>query len=177
LTQARTPVPASGAISGVVRDAITSAPIREARVCRVRGGAIRGSAPCQFADERGRFVLLDVPSGTYRLTATRPGYANAWYGGTSPKELSIQAGEWFRTAEVVLVPLGSISGTVFDEAGEPVVGAPVQALMPFQLAGLPHVAAGPRAVTDDRGSYRLPGLTPGRYSCPGSGRSRCASGS
>ena len=47
--------------------------------------------------------------------------------------------------------------------GEPVVGVYVRALVRIRLQGRDDLVAGPLTVTDDRGAYRLSGLSPGRY--------------
>jgi hypothetical protein len=57
----------------------------------------------------------------------------------------------------------SISGTVLDDQNDPVVGVPVRVLMKVRVAGRARYAAGPSAVTDDRGMYRLSGLSTGEY--------------
>ena len=65
---------------------------------------------------------------------------------------------------------GVIAGTVVDEAGEPVVGVAVRALIKDVVAGRtrygnmevsPELV--PTATTDDRGMFRLSQLTPGTY--------------
>ena len=65
---------------------------------------------------------------------------------------------------------GVIAGTVVDEAGEPVVGVAVRALIKDVVAGrtrygnmevIPELV--PTATTDDRGMFRLSQLMPGTY--------------
>jgi hypothetical protein len=58
---------------------------------------------------------------------------------------------------------GSISGTVLDERGEPIVGVPVRLLPGVLISGRTQWLAGAVAETDDRGAYRIPGLGPGKY--------------
>src|SRR6185503_15767461 len=57
----------------------------------------------------------------------------------------------------------AIGGTVTDENNEPVVGIYVRALAIASIAGARQYAAGPIALTDDRGMYRIAGLPPGQY--------------
>lgn len=64
----------------------------------------------------------------------------------------------------------TISGSVLDEAGEPIVGVEVRALRRTLVSGRRRFTAGAPAmglprqvVTDDRGVYRLPALMPGDY--------------
>src|SRR5215472_9776909 len=57
---------------------------------------------------------------------------------------------------------GSISGTLTDEAGEPVVNAQLRLGKAAFVAGVRRFApAGPPAFTDDRGAYRFSNLPPG----------------
>jgi hypothetical protein len=56
-----------------------------------------------------------------------------------------------------------ISGTVLDEAGEPIVGLQVQAIARGIMFGNRALARSASDVTDDRGVYRIANLVPGDY--------------
>jgi hypothetical protein len=71
--------------------------------------------------------------------------------------------QWLADARIGLSRPGAVSGTVLDEHGDPVVGIYVRLIGLVQAAGVTHLAAGPATLTDDRGSYRLGGLRPGKY--------------
>jgi hypothetical protein len=58
---------------------------------------------------------------------------------------------------------GVITGTVLDEAGEPVIGIRVQAFLGSHVAGRRRYGPGASATTDDRGVYRIAQLLPGEY--------------
>ena len=58
---------------------------------------------------------------------------------------------------------GAITGTIVDEAGDPVVGTRVAAMPRMFVAGRRRVTPGPTATTDDRGMFRIAGLDPGAY--------------
>lgn len=158
------PAPATGAISGVVRDGVTGQPIEDALVSLA--GVGRGATaplPRQRTDSRGRFIFTHLPAfGSYSLTASRQGYFD---GNHRPiaGSVGLGNGEWFSTADIVLWRPAAISGTVRDEQGEPLVGIPVRALTNVRVGGRVRLAAGPATVTDDRGMYRLAGLRPGQY--------------
>jgi hypothetical protein len=64
---------------------------------------------------------------------------------------------------VRLWKFGAISGTVADEAGEPLVGVRVSAYRRTIIAGNRRYGARVAALTDDRGIYRIGNLVPGEY--------------
>ena len=163
------PPPATGAISGVVVDESTGAPIADAIVYLSAAGRAVGVQPRQFTDARGRFVFAGLPaSPTYSLSATKGGYLTGGHSleglpGARGGLVTLEEGEWISTVRIVLTRTGAISGAVLDETGEPVVGVYVRLLARIPIQGRPHLAAGPLTTTDDRGAYRFGGLAPGRY--------------
>jgi len=68
---------------------------------------------------------------------------------------------------------GAIEGTVLDEAGVPIPTSQVTAWQRIYVGGVPQFVAATntpsRAITDDRGRYRLYGLPPGDYVVSGGG--------
>ncbi len=152
------PAQAPGAISGLVLDATTKQPVRNALV-RLDGPSSSG----RLTDERGRFIFLHLVSGDYTLRASKPGYFEPIFFLASPHRLSLDAGQWRATERLELLREGSISGTVLDERGEPVVGANVRVFAEVSIAGRVRLATGPGGGTDDRGVYRIAGLPQGRY--------------
>lgn len=172
--QVQTPPPdppavtGTGAITGVVLDASTGAPIADAVVYLGPPNQKTGQPRRVLTDDKGRFVfqqLGPLPDG-YSLGASKSGYLPGNFGqagGTTGSRIPLTDGEWFGNAKIVLVRPASLSGTVMDESGDPVVGAYVRVLTQVTVAGVAHVARGPVAKTDDRGAYRIAGLTPGKY--------------
>lgn len=163
---------ATGAVSGVVVDAVTRRPLAGATVTLSRWLSAEGP-PRMVTDGRGRFVFANLaPADNYFLDATRLGYSPTRYGWTGPngpltlsgvKTISVTAGQWVSGIEILLWRLGSISGRVLDERGEPAVGVAVRAFTTSRISGHRQLVGGPIGVTDDRGSYRLPQLEPARY--------------
>jgi hypothetical protein len=162
--------PSTAAISGTVTDGVTGRPVG-AVIVALRApstGAPLARIVRVVTDEQGRFVLRDLPAGEgYTVVTTRLGYVDGAYGqqtmfGASGR-INLKDGEWFPRANIVMWRPGAISGTLRDEANEPVVGAYVRVLARHVFGGQPQLLAGPTARTDDRGEYRIAGLGPGQY--------------
>lgn len=163
------PPPPTGAVSGIVVDGSTDAPIENAAVTINGASSNRMFQTRQFTDAKGRFVFVNVPAALdYTLSATTPGY----FIGTVSRDsgpttqntpITVKADEWVSDVRLTVWKPGSISGRVLDEAGEPVVGVYVRTLARVPIAGREQLIAGPLAISDDRGVYRIAGLNAGRY--------------
>jgi hypothetical protein len=156
----------TGAISGVVLDGSSHLPLAGAAVTLVRLN--QGLIGCHLTDALGRFVFTELPAGSYDVMVSQLGYVDGTYGpvtqpGGAGRQIILRDGDWFPDARVSLDRPGAITGSVTDEAGDPVVGAYVRALVEVVIGGRPHWSSGPVTKTDDRGSYRLGALAPGRY--------------
>ena len=166
------PPRADAAISGVVRDGATGQPIADA-IVQLGSIAARDFPDVSqraLTDARGRFVFLGLPAGTfYTILAQKSGYFDGAFGALrdtadTMRPIHVADGQWISSADITLWKPGSITGTVVDERGEPVIGVFVRLLGRLRVAGRDHLAAGPLAMTDDRGMYRLAPLRPGQYS-------------
>ena len=154
----------TGTVTGVVLAADTSeVPVRRATVTLSRDRAAVGLVA--VTDDQGRFTIEHTPTGTFSLTATKPGYLVAVYGATKPGRpgipLNVAPGQR-RDGIVLRMPQGGvISGAIRDERGQPQAEAPVFAFL-LSEGGAPA----PNPVTtnaDDQGNYRLFGLAEGAY--------------
>jgi hypothetical protein len=172
--QAPRPSAATGLIVGIVVDAATGKPVSGAAVSISSGvpampmaREVPGTLPRILTGPDGRFVYRDLRAGNYTITATKPGYSQGAYGRRRPAGpfswLDLADGE--RTADVVVRVWkhAAISGTVLDEAGEPVVGARVRSWRRTFDSGRYAFMASGAAFSDDRGIYRIGGLVPGEY--------------
>ena len=173
LPAAQTPAPAArnGVISGRIVEAGTGRPVSAAIVAIVGTGLTTtgpNSATRIVTGADGRFVFSELPTpGRFSINASKGGYAEGAYGMQRPtgssQSIELAAGQ--KTADVVvrMWKHAAITGTVTDEAGEPVVGVQVRALMRRAGAARQFGGAVASARTDDRGVYRFGSLLPGDY--------------
>ncbi len=156
----------TGAISGVVFDGATNRPLAGVVVglsSAVLNSAANGRFGSQsvLTDEKGRFIFTKLPaSESYGLSASKIGYTLDSRAG---RRVALADRQWISDAKITMWRLGSLSGTITDEAGEPVVGTFVRVLTEVFVSGLPQLAGGPATRTDDRGVYRIAGLPAGKY--------------
>lgn len=162
------PASGTGFISGQVVDLPSGRPIPEATVNMLGRGQMppgqpvgRGSAQQQslVTDSQGRFYFARLPNGTYTISATKPGYAAA----RTVTSVELTDAERVTDIKIRLALLATITGTVRDTAGDPVVGTTMLAFRRSSVEGRQGWQQFGRAVTDDRGSYRISNLLAGDY--------------
>ncbi len=151
-------------LSGViVTDAANPQPVRRATV-RLTGDA-GTSGRLAGTDENGKFSFDGLPAGTYMLSATKPGYVQAFYGSKRPGRgpgVPIAVADTQRIDLTLrMLPGAAITGTITDAYGNPAPGVAVAAVETRPVIGAALAPA--RATTDDQGTYRLFGLAPGEY--------------
>jgi hypothetical protein len=153
-------------VSGRVVDAGTGRPIPGA-VVRPAGAATIDPARPVLTNASGQFVVRGLRKGSLVLTATKGGYVDATYGqrrpGGSTQPIPVGNGERIKDLEIRMWKQGVITGTVVDEAGEPVVGVRVASFQRSFVAGRRRYSASRTGLTDDRGVYRIAPLMPGDY--------------
>jgi Carboxypeptidase regulatory-like domain len=152
-------------LRGAVVAADTGAPIRRAQV---RASAPGSDSRTALTDEQGRFELKELIGGRYTLTATKGGFVSLQYGQRRPSEpgtpIELGAGQAMDKL-VIGLPRGSvITGRIVDEFGEPLTGAQVRAMRYGYAGGVRRLLpAGQSNRTDDQGTFRIFGLSPGEY--------------
>jgi protocatechuate 3,4-dioxygenase beta subunit len=153
-------------IEGVVVKATTGDPLKKA-VLTLTKAEERGQPKNATSDASGHFQLKNVEPGRYHLYAARNGYARQEYGQRashgSGTILTLTAGQHLKDISFRLTPAAVIAGHVYDEDGEPVAEAEVQALRFQYEKGQRKLTTSRTARTDDLGEYRLYGLEPGQY--------------
>ena len=99
-----------------------------------------------MADSEGRFFFADLPAGDYYLGAQREGYPASAYGqrraSGQTQPLTLREGERRADVRLQMWKYAVIAGRVVDEAGEPVVGVAVRALIKGLTAGRPTFGTG-----------------------------------
>jgi hypothetical protein len=124
----------------------------------VVGMGRQGARQTVITDEAGKYVARALPRGSYGVSAQSNGYVHVRDPGDP---VHYRPGE---TANFTLKKGAAITGIVTDSEGEPVVAVPISVTMVRDIRGLAIGGAPGRAVyTDDRGVYRLFGLSAGTY--------------
>ena len=167
----------TGAIEGLIVDAATNAPLRNAVMtltgplaATYLGMLDRPSSTPSFrteTDQNGRFAFSGLEAGNYEVRATKAGYAfSGWSHKTRATELvAVAAGRPVKDLVVKLEAASVLAGTVRDPAGEPVQDAIVEVLRrSYSGSRKSHLVACPgSASTNDRGEYRIAAVPSGSY--------------
>ena len=174
------PLTYEGLIVGRVIDATTGRPVPGAAVTLNGGVQPQMQAPAPGAprpmppqpprfltDAEGRFAFRNLTRGNYTISAEKSGYATGLIGQSRPegpaRSLSLADRDRRGDVTIRLFKHATISGTIVDDAGEPVVGARVRVLRRTLVAGRRVLQQGQMTQTDDRGEYRVASLLPGEY--------------
>lgn len=154
------------------------------RVTTASGGALAGARIVLMGptdpvarraartDAQGRFELAEVPVGTVRVAASKRGFEPARPSDAvlpafptqgASRAVDVREGE-AASVELELRAMGTVSGAVVDELGDPVQGATVQLMhLSFDRGRRRLTPAGISRLTDDRGRYRIYEVASGRY--------------
>ena len=166
--QALQPPSGTGGIAGVVREP-DGTPVRRAKVSVSGDMRLERSV---LSDDDGRFSFSELPSGRFTVTAETPGYPRMSHGATLPFRsgagIFLSEGQALTDIAIPLARGAVLTGTVYDQHGEPMPGVGVMAWeIRTSLGGertLDAPATGSEwANTDERGMYRIYGLPPGKY--------------
>ena len=122
--------------------------------------------PTTTTDSDGRFLFKDVSPGTYIVRVQKEGFFGKSEGGVHPPtvaiDVDVDAGKT-ADADLAMIPGAIIGGRIFDEKGQLMSNAVVQAFTVAYAFGRATLAPQVSKVTDDRGEFRLFWVPPGDY--------------
>jgi protocatechuate 3,4-dioxygenase beta subunit len=119
-----------------------------------------------ITDAQGQFSFQKLPQGVFSLNANRNQYLPTTYGQKRPNgagtSIVLADGQQVRV-KLQMIRGGIITGVVLSEDGDPQMYANVRAYRVSMNGGFRRLQQTGGSSTDDRGVYRLFGLTPGEY--------------
>jgi Carboxypeptidase regulatory-like domain len=127
-------------------------------------GARSGNPRETATDENGKFRFSDLDQPEYTISVMDSG----GYVRTPPPEAERQRPRYYHVGDDVTLTMtrgGVITGRVTNANGEPVIAVAVTAVKVRDAEGAPARGGYPSRprFTNDRGVYRIYGLTPGTY--------------
>jgi Carboxypeptidase regulatory-like domain len=153
-------------VSGIVIRSKDSGPLKNATV-QLTSDLDREHHIATKTAADGHFLLKNVPAGQYKLIVTRNGYVSRELGQKKPDDpgavFPLRPGQRITDLVFKLGLAGVITGKVFDEDGEPMVGVVVRAMRQVYTDGRKTLQATSDQETNDLGEFRVFGLEPGRY--------------
>lgn len=163
--------PPAYTVAGTVVDSVKGIPLAKARV------SLGGVAAVIVTGPDGKFRFTGVRAGTHQLAAERIGYARtsfAQHSASSTLSTGVVTGEGQATESLVLkmIPGAVIAGYVRDANGDPVVGIKIEAVRVFGAGKTRRIGNSITSSSDDRGYYRLRGLSAGSYAVAAAGQPR-----
>src|ERR1017187_7309860 len=154
-------------LSGTVVNSVTGEPLNKVDLRLEPLNRQATPVAVTKSDAEGRFALVDLDPGSYRLIGNRNGYFDMSYGARRPDSdgslVRLEKGQSLNGLNFKLTPSAVISGTVRDSDGEPLEGAHVILAHFTYRYGRPRVEVCDSTDTDDRGEYRFRGLAAGKY--------------
>lgn len=154
------------AIDGVVSNAITLRPLNRSEVV-LKPAEAGLHALSQTTDDQGRFSFSEVPPGRYTILVQRDGFlpssTGRLGGARMPPLFVVRERESIHGFTFLLEPWGVMAGSVKFEDSEPAINVTVQLYREYFYRGLHGYQIAGSALTNDRGEYRMHGLSAGRY--------------
>jgi hypothetical protein len=152
-------------IAGTVVNAVTGGPVRGATVAVLAEEDSRRIASVQSGND-GRFDIPGLAAGTFQLSASKRGYASAFYDEHEEFSSAIVTGDGQDTGGLVfrLTPGAVLRGVVTADGGDAMDGAQVMLFKkPQGHTPGEKIAQADSTVTDDTGSYEFGNLGKGEY--------------
>jgi len=162
------PPTGTASISGSVVAADDGHPLALANVVLI--GTATGTLKLTSTDRNGQFVFANLAGDRYLVAASKPPYIGAVAGARRAARpgtpMLVASGQPLKDVTVALPRGATIAGTIYDEAGQPAIGASV-ILQQWKMQGDERALGVPSgfgaATVDETGHYRFYGVAPGEY--------------
>jgi hypothetical protein len=146
----------------------TGLPLRRAQIVLRSLGGPGGQGRMTLTDADGQFSFANLPAGRYQLQMSKARYVPTSLGarrsGESGRPFDLAEGQKLEAATVTLQLAGVLTGRVVDDLGDPMAGVTVMAMKYRTMDNGRELMPTSRPVqTDDTGSFRIFGLSPGSY--------------
>jgi len=152
------PVTGKSTLSGIVVNGKTHEPIKKANVM------INGTSSLSaVTDSGGNFSFRALPAGTYWIMANQAEFTQKQQRGQMALNVTLGDGEEKTGVEIALQPGATLSGKVINEDDQPVANCSVNASRAATRQSPQGFGGGYGGVTDSDGTYRIHGISPGRY--------------
>lgn len=155
LVSAAVALPTGGSVSGVVRDSQSTAVVPAAQVELWDWAGGLDPVATTTAGALGDYSFSGIAPGTYEVWAGTDSY----FWGSATTTFTVTTNETF-TRDIALDPIPDLSGTVYDQGTNPVVGVCVTAWYQ-DFSGNFHECGW--ATTDSSGAFNLKDIGPGDY--------------
>ncbi len=155
--------PPKGSIAGHVTNAGTGEPLKKATVqLEPRGANTKAEVAISNAD--GSFEFTNLDPGSYGISGSHTGFLNKSYGASKPGQtgsiLMLASGQQVTDLTLALTPQAVITGRLVDEDGDPIQAAMVEVSTQIWQSGKLSYTPRNMSQSDDRGEFRLAGLSP-----------------
>ncbi len=157
--------PAKASLEGSVVKEPDGEPLKKAIVELIAENQEEGGNYTATSDADGRFKIVDILPGRYKMFVERTGYIEVdQKRRRSPGvALSFEAGQDLKDQALLMLPAAIITGHVLDEDGDPISNADVVVLRRKYSSGRIKFEPVGTAQTNDLGEYRIGGLVTGKY--------------
>jgi hypothetical protein len=153
-------------LTGTVISARDGTPVKRAEV--ILRSVVPGVNPQGVtSDQNGRFSFYEVKPGSYSLYALHDGFLPSTYvlyrGARMPRPFTLAESQPLNDLQLRLPSAGTLSGKVQHSEGDSASSVIVEAYRSYYERGRHLYEIAGRAITNDRGEYRIYNLPPGTY--------------
>jgi hypothetical protein len=167
LAQAQEKPPDRCTVSGTVVDSVTEKPLGKVDIALIPTDRGAHDTAASRTDAEGRFTLVNVDPGSYRLYGSRTGYRITKYGTRRHDGdgaiLRLDPGQTLDGLKFKIIPGAVLSGRVVDPDGDPVGHAQVVLNKRGGRNGRFRIQGSASVEADDQGFFRFSGLFADRY--------------